>query len=50
MLEMFIKNPHLLTGVGRGDHVDAVEKSNVSCMESKNMVSRVLIMPGIVHL
>ena len=48
MLEMFIKYPHLLTGVGRDEYADAVEKFNVSCMEFKKMVSRVLIMPVIV--
>ena len=48
MLEMFIKYPHLLTGVERDEYVDAVERLNVSCMEFKKMVSMVLIMPVIV--
>ena len=45
---MFIKYPHLLTVVRRGDNVDVAEKMYVCIMELKKRVSRVSIMPGIV--
>ena len=50
MLEMFIKYPHLLTGVVKDDNVDAAEKFLCLFMELKKRLSMVLIMPGIVFL
>ena len=48
MFETVHQVSHFLTGVGRGDNVDAAEKCICLLYELKKMVSWVLILPGIV--